>query len=101
ARANATGDVDGQALARPLVDNRQALQRLSIGARVKDEVVGPYVIGRPGRQWPWATDRHASAGAATRHLQPRLAPQAMRPVRAHDVPFPFQEDPNAPIADRK
>ena len=44
ARADAAGDVDGEALARPLVDDGEALELLAIGAGVEDEVVRPDVI---------------------------------------------------------
>jgi len=58
ARSNAAGDIDDQALARELIDHRQALQLLPIRARVEDEVVCPDVIGAvagTGRGRPVAT----------------------------------------------
>jgi len=89
ARPDPAGDVDREAFARPLVDDRQALQRLSVGARVEDEVVRPHVID--------AGRRHAPTRSAPRHLQPGLTPQAVRPVGAHHMALPLQEDPNPPI----
>ena len=48
-RANAARDLDGEALARPLVDDGRTLQRLAVGATVVDEIIGPDMIG--GRRW--------------------------------------------------
>ena len=48
-RANAARDLDGEALAGPLVDNAQTLQLLAVGATVVDEVIGSDMIG--GRRW--------------------------------------------------
>jgi hypothetical protein len=59
-RTNAAGDLDSEALARPLVDDRQTLELLPIGAAIEDEVVSPDVIGRPrwrGRGRPLAIRR--------------------------------------------
>ena len=47
-RSDAAGDVDGEALARELVDDRQTLQRAAIRARVEHEVVGPDMIDPVG-----------------------------------------------------
>jgi len=41
---NPAGDIDRQALARELVDDRQALQGAPVGARVEHEIVRPHVI---------------------------------------------------------
>lgn len=53
-RANAACDVDGETLARPLVDDGEALEVLSVGAGIEDEVERPDVIacGRRRRSWP-------------------------------------------------
>ena len=83
AGSNAAGDVDRQAFPRELVDDRQALQRAAIGARVEDEVVRPDVIDRRRRQRPRATGRHAAARPLLRHLQRLLPPQAIHAIGAH------------------
>ena len=44
AGADAAGDIDRQALPRELIDHRQALQLLAVGAGVEHEVVGPDLI---------------------------------------------------------
>ena len=46
------GDIDCKALACIFVDDRQALQLLTVGAGVEHKVVGPDLIGTGGRQWP-------------------------------------------------
>jgi hypothetical protein len=46
------GDIDRKALACIFVDDRQALQLLTVGAGVEHKVVGPDSIGTGGRQWP-------------------------------------------------
>ena len=44
------GDIDRKALPCIFVDDRQALQLLTVGAGVEHEVVGPDSIGTGGRQ---------------------------------------------------
>ena len=46
---DASRHIDRQALTRERIDERQALQRPAIRARVEDEVIGPHVIPR-GRE---------------------------------------------------
>lgn len=43
-RTNAPGNIDRQTLAGVLVDDREALQLLAVGAGVVHEVIGPDVI---------------------------------------------------------
>ena len=57
ARTDGAGHVDRQALVGELVDDRQALDLLAVGAGVEHEVVGPDVIGGP---W-WQGSRPAGA----------------------------------------
>ena len=68
-RANAARDLDGEALAGPLVDDGQTLQLLAVGATVVDEVIGPHVIGyrRWCRPWP-ATGLTPSRPSAIRRM---------------------------------
>ncbi len=51
--ADAAGDVDREALARVLVDDRLALDLLAVGAGIEDEVVCPDAVRREGRQRTW------------------------------------------------
>jgi len=44
-RADAAGDIDGERLARELVDHGQALELAAVGTGVVNEVVGPDVPG--------------------------------------------------------
>ena len=63
-RPNAAGHIDRQALARELIDDRQALQRAAVRAGVEHEVVRPDVIDR------------RSAAAAAAGWSPRVAAAA-------------------------
>src|ERR1017187_1194322 len=95
---NAAGHIDRQGFPRPFVDDGQTLQLLPVRARVKHEVVRPHVI-RPGWwQGTWTAGGHAAPRTPPRHLERGLAPEPMRPVRAHRMAGPLQEDPNPPIA---
>ena len=85
ARPNRAGHIDGEALAGPFIDDRQALQGLPIGARVEQEVVGPDVVRTSRRRGPRAGGRHASAGALPGHLQLGLPPEAIQPIGTHAV----------------
>jgi hypothetical protein len=73
--ANASRDVDRQALTRPLVDHREALEPLPVGAVVEDEVVCPNLVGAGRRGRSGATGRDTSARPAAGQLQPRRPPQ--------------------------
>ena len=70
-RPDAAGDVDRQAFARELIDDREALQRPTVRARIEDEVVRPHVIHRRRRQGPRPARGDAASGPAFRHLQAR------------------------------
>lgn len=52
AGADAALNVDLQALARPLVDDGQALQLLAIGAGIDHKVIGPHLVRPRRRQGP-------------------------------------------------
>ena len=67
-------------------------------AQVEHEVVRPDVIDRSGGHRAGPAQGDPAPRPPPRHLQPRLAPEAMGPVRAHRVPFAFQENPNPAIA---
>jgi hypothetical protein len=94
---NAASHVNRQALARPFIHDGQALQRLVVRAPIEDEVIGPDVIGRGGRQRPWSTHRGTAARATAGHLESRLAPEPVRAIGAHHVALAFQEDSNPAI----
>ena len=96
--ADRAGHVDGQALAGELVDDRQALDLLAVGAGVEDEVVGPDEVRGGRRQRTRAAAGDAPPRSATRQLQPGLAPQPVRSVPAELMPLALQEDADAPVA---
>lgn len=60
ARADAAGNIDGQALAGVLIDPREALQLLAVGTGVEDKVIGPDLVRAAGSQRPRA--RYAATG---------------------------------------
>jgi hypothetical protein len=98
-RSNAPRHIDGQALARPFIGDRQTLHRLPIGTGVDDEVVHPHMIDAGGRQWTWSPRRDTATPPFPWDLQSGGLPQAMHPVRAHDMPLARQEhlNPAVPI----
>ena len=62
AGADAAGHIDRQALARELIDHRQTLQLLAVGAGIEHKVVGPDLAHGRCRQRPRATGSlHAAA----------------------------------------
>src|SRR5262249_53535411 len=79
---------------------RQALQRLSIRARVEHEVVGPDLVGSTRRERPRPSRGDASPRPAPRHLEPGSTPDPMRSIRAHAHSTPLEEhsDPAIPEA---
>src|SRR5262245_23731875 len=87
-RADATRHVDRQALAGELVDHREALQALAVGAVVEQEVVRPDVV-RP-RIWQWTRTRarYAPPWPSPRQLQSCQTPQPIGPVPAPGAPPP-------------
>ena len=64
AGSDPTRDVDRQAFAGPLVDDRQALERLPVGAGIEHEVVRPHVVLCGRRQRPGPSGGHPCAGDA-------------------------------------
>src|SRR6476620_9829843 len=97
-RTDAAGDVDGQALARELVDDCQTFQALPVGTGIEYEVIGPQEIGSGGRNGPRSGGCYTPSATASRQLQLRYAPQPMRTMPAHVKALPAQEDADAPIA---
>lgn len=97
-RADAFGYIDRQALTCPLVDDRQALEVLTRGAAVVEEVVGPDVVGGPKRCRARSTRRSPASRGAPRYLQLRLTVQAEDAVRPHREPPAREENLNAPVA---
>ena len=97
-RADATRDLDRQVLARPLIDDRQALELLGVGAVVIDEIVRPDVVGRDG----WRRARSARGDPppwpAPRYLRFSLAPQSVGAVNAHFKPLAGKKHPDRTIA---
>jgi hypothetical protein len=82
-RADAAGDIDGQAFVGKFIDDGQAFHLLPVRAGIKDEVVGPDVVCRRGRQWT-RTGRRPPARTFAGQLQLRPAPQAFGPAGAHN-----------------
>src|SRR5580698_7598303 len=81
--ADTASDIDRQALACMLVDHREALQLLTIGAGVKHKVVSPHLVRRERWKWSRPGARHTSPRPFSRHLQPGEAPQSVRSIRTH------------------
>ena len=94
---DAAGHVNRQTFAGPLVDGRQAFERLPIRTGVEHEVVRPHVVPGGRRQRPGPSRGHPAPGAPTGHLQPRVTPESMGPIGAHHVPLSSQEDPDPAI----
>src|ERR1035441_3937320 len=80
--ADAASDIDRQGLACMLIDDSEALQLLTICARVKHKIVGPHLVRRD--RWHRTRPRacYTPPGPLSRHLQPSLPPQSMRPLMA-------------------
>jgi hypothetical protein len=95
---DAAGDLDRQAFARPLVDNRQALERLPVRTRVEEEVVRPDLIRRGRRRRTRPARRHAAPRPLPGHLEASLPPQAIQAVGTHPQVGAFQEDEDPAIA---
>ena len=95
--ADAAGHVNRQAFTGPLVDDRQAFERLPIRTGVEHEVVRPHVVPGGRRQRPGPSRGDPAPRAPPRDLQPRLAPEPIREIGAHHVPLSSQEDPNPVI----
>ena len=76
------GDIDRQGFVGVFVDNGQALDLLSIGAGVEDEVVGPDVVGSPWRVGTSTTRRRSSSRALPGQLQAGLPPEPVGTMNA-------------------
>jgi hypothetical protein len=92
ARADTPRHVDGQRLSGVLVDHRQTLQLLPIGASVKYEVVSPDPVLGHGRYRPRPRTADTSSRPFLRHLQPLRRPDPIRPVGAHRQAAPLKKD---------
>lgn len=97
-RSNRAGYIDREALPGVLVDDRQALEFLTIGTGVEDEIIGPDLVADAGRQWPGARSRYVLPRPLAGHLEVGLAPEPMAALGAHRMAFSGHEDPNAPVA---
>ena len=96
--ANGASHIDGQALPGVLVDDRQTLELLAVGAGVEHKVIGPHLVTHAGCQWPGARSGHALPRPLTGHLEAGLAPEPVAALDAHRMTFSGQEYPNAPVA---
>jgi hypothetical protein len=95
---DAAGDVDGERLAGPLVDDGEALQLLTGSAGVEDEVVGPDVVARRGRQGAGPARGNAAPRPPAWNLEAGCPPAPVGAVDAHPEPLPAEEDPDAAVA---
>src|SRR5437016_5405673 len=96
-RADATRHIDGEALARELVDHGEALEFLAAGAGIVDEIVGPHLIRSRGWQRTRACSSDASRWSPPRQLQACATPESIRSMRSHRMALPAQEDAHAPV----
>jgi hypothetical protein len=92
-------DIDRKALACIFVDDRQALQLLTVGAGVEQEVVGPDLIGTGGRQWPRPSVCNTLPRPLFRHLEASVPSNPVNPIGAHDLAASLQEhlDPSVTV----
>ena len=75
-----SGNDDGEALARVLIDDHEELQRSPIGSALEDEVVGADVIGslcRPAHDGAVRQPESSPLGLLPRYPQPLLAPESL------------------------
>lgn len=94
------GDIDRKALACIFVDDRQALQLLTVGAGVEHKVVGPDLIGTGGRQWPRPSVCNTPPRPLFRHLEASVPSNPVNPIGAHDLALSLQEhldDPSVTV----
>src|SRR5260221_8045972 len=81
-RGDAARHIDRQALVCELIDHRQTLQLLPVGAGIEHEVIRPHLAhGRCGQR-PWAASRYAPPRPLSGYLQPMQTPEAAGPVGA-------------------
>lgn len=97
-RADRARHIDRQAFAREFIDDRQALQLLTIGTGVEDEVVSPNLPGCKRRLRPGARQRNAFPRTSPRHLESALLPRPPRAIDAHSMALTFEKDVDATIA---
>jgi hypothetical protein len=94
------GDIDRKALACIFVDDRQALQLLTVGAGVEHKVVGPDSIGTGGRQWPRPSVCNTPPRSLFRRLEASVPSNPVIPIGAHDLALSLQEhldDPSVTV----
>src|SRR6185437_2701625 len=92
--------LDGQTLARVLINHRQTLKLLTIGTGIEDEIICPQISRARCRQRARAAVRNPSSRPLSRHLQTTLAPQAVSSIGAHPMSTTLQEDLDTAIAIR-
>lgn len=68
--AKARRDLDHQAFAGVLVDDRQAFDLLAVGAGIEHEIIGPDVVDGRGRQRLRSSARYPASRPPPRHLKP-------------------------------
>ena len=93
------GDIDRKALACIFVDDRQALQLLTVGAGAEQKVVDPDSIGTGGRQWPRPSVCNTPR-SLFRHLEASVPSNPVNPIGIHDLALSLQEhldDPSVTV----
>ena len=85
------GDIDRKAVACIFVDNRQALQLMTVGAGVEHKVVGADSIGTGGRKWPRPSVCNTLPRSLFRHLEASVSSNPVNPIGAHDLALSLQE----------
>lgn len=96
--ADAAGDVDCQALVGELVDHRQTLELLAVGAGVEYEIVGPDLVRGDWRQRTGSACGNPTPRTFARQAESGMTPQTASAIDTHTESFSTQEDPNPPIA---
>lgn len=97
-RADRACNVYCQALAGELVDHRQALDLLAVGACIEHEVIRPDVVGGPRRQRSGPRTGDPLPAPLGGQLQLRLAPDSLSSTRTHRTAFAAEEDADPAIA---
>jgi len=88
------GDIDRKALACIFVDDRQALQLLTVGAGVEHKVVGSDSIGTRGRQWPRPSVCNTPPRSPFRHMEASVPSNPANPIGAHELDL---DDPSVTV----
>jgi hypothetical protein len=94
------GDIDRKALACIFVDDRQALQLLTVGAGVEHKAVGSDLIGTGGRQWPRPSVCNTPPRPLFRQLEASAPSNPVNPIGAHGLALSLQEhldDPSVTV----